>query len=117
MKNGPEEPWIGRTLALLDRSADDLDAATLSRLRRARHAALEQPRVAWRPGWLLGGGFAGAALALALAFGSAGRQALQAPPRLAPAPAAEAFVDDGPEFYEDLDFYAWLDAAQPSPHD
>src|SRR5262245_10349534 len=42
--NAPtREAWTERTLRLLDHSTDILDAATLSRLNRARQAALSQP--------------------------------------------------------------------------
>ena len=116
MNSRPEEPWVGRTLALLDRSAETLDAATLSRLNRARQAALAGRRPAWRPNWLIGGGFAGAALALAIALGIGGHSArLHAPPGGAPVQSGEAdpfAADDGLDLYENLDFYVWFDAGQ-----
>lgn len=109
------EPWVERAVALLDESADALDAATLSRLNRARQAALSQGRgVSSR--WTAGVGLAGAALALVLAFGLGERQARQsvpAPVAVGQAGDAEALVsDDNLDLYENLDFYAWLDAQQ-----
>ncbi|HEU4665567.1 MAG TPA: hypothetical protein VFS55_16175 [Dokdonella sp.] len=115
MTTPPREPWLDRSLALLDRSAEALDAATLSRLNRARQAALAQARPRH---WHIGAALA-AATALALAIGLVGRG-------LAPVPApptahavsdggalnALADDDDSLELSEDLDFYAWFDAQQ-----
>ncbi|HEY0179884.1 MAG TPA: DUF3619 family protein, partial [Dokdonella sp.] len=86
MKPNDDDAWIERALALLDHSAQNLDAATLSRLNRARQAALAQ-RPAARRGWLVGGGLAGAALALALAFG------IDRPHPPLPPPASQAAAD------------------------
>ena len=110
-----DEPWVERAVALLDESADALDAATLSRLNRARHAALSQGRgVSSR--WTMGIGLAGAALALMLAFGLGQRQALQSvkePVAVEQTGDADALAsDDNLDLYENLDFYAWLDAQQ-----
>ena len=44
-----DEAWIDRAKALLDESAENLDAATLSRLNRARQAALAQRQRASAP--------------------------------------------------------------------
>ncbi len=111
--------WIAQARHLLDESADGLDAATLSRLNRARQAALApRSRRMPRP-WLLPAGLAGAcAMLLVVAIwaphhaapiaGDAGRLASGA------SAAVEATDtpggDDSLEFYQDLDFYAWLDA-------
>lgn len=108
-----DQPWLERALALLDHSADSLDAATLSRLNRARQAALAQAASHARPRWLFGVGLAGAALALLLAF-------VIVPPHVVapmPAPIASDAADDADvvaaqdnlDLYENLDFYAWLD--------
>jgi hypothetical protein len=109
------EPWIDRAVALLDESAQALDAATLSRLNRARQAALAQRRSAVH-GWTLGASLAGAALALAFAFGIGRHTSMvtSADPMAAGASvdADELTADDNPELYENLDFYAWLDAQQ-----
>lgn len=111
----PNEPWIERAVALLDESTDALDAATLSGLNRARQAALAQrrPRLSV---WMIGSGFVGAALALVLALGLSKHPA--PPPMSAPA-AIEQVIDvdvlasdDNLDLYENLDFYAWLDAQQ-----
>lgn len=62
-------PWTDQARRLLDESAQTLDAATLSRLNRARQAALALRVPRRRAGWLfLPAGFAGAC-ALLLAVG------------------------------------------------
>ena len=112
-----DEAWIERARALLDRSTETLDAASLSRLNRARQAALVQKR--GRPrSWIVGGGLAAAATLL-LCIGL-GLYRLDASNRPDPsAPAAQALQpadidvltgdDDALDLYENLDFYAWLD--------
>lgn len=108
-----DEPWLDRAVALLQQSADGLDAATLSRLNRARQAALAQPRRAMQVWW----GVA-AASAVVLALGLARHDPPLASPPLA-APGADigaidalATDEDNAEMVDDLDFYAWLDAQQ-----
>lgn len=110
-----EEPWVERAIALLQQSADGLDAATLSRLNRARQAALAQPRRLMPRMW---GVAAACAVALVLALGLGRRDLLPEPPPSAVATAdigaidALASEDDNAEMVDDLDFYAWLDAQQ-----
>ena len=112
MNTPHDDDWIARSTALLDRSADDLDAATLSRLNRARQVALAaRPRVPRR--WVWSAACAGAAAAVfAVAIGL--HQRVERP-----APAAPSFQagdidvltnDDDVDLYENLDFYAWLGA-------
>ena len=126
MNEFDREPWIADARALLDDSARELDAATLSRLHRARHAALasraRRPRTL---GWFAAAGLAcSGALLLAMAL----RPPISQPPAIAvtatpgtpardtapsvPADSDAAPADDPIEFYQDLDFYAWLDAEQ-----
>lgn len=123
--NDLDHEWLRRTRDLLEASTQALDAETLSRLNRARQAALASRRRRLAPMW---GGFAVAgasAMALALAIG------LQRPPpepASTPAslesPAAISTGDDGDddllaaddlEFFEDLDFYQWLDSEGLAP--
>jgi hypothetical protein len=104
-----DEAWIGRTRALLDASADALDAATLSRLNRARHAALAQRRRVRRP-WLLGAGAAATLFGIAIGvhFGRPDQGAPSAP--LQPADIEMLTGDDDAlDLSENLDFYAWLE--------
>jgi hypothetical protein len=131
--------WVLRARALLQQSAQDLDAATLSRLNRARQTALDRfDHVPREPAPLLR--LAGVA-AICLGVGLIAWQAsttTQAPsivahvpepislpaPAPAPAPSAgettlpvsapdfELLADaDGYVLLEDLEFYAWLEAA------
>jgi hypothetical protein len=112
--------WIGRARTLLDESVDGLDAATLSRLNRARQAALAQvrPRAARR--WFLPAGLAGACVLL-LAVAAWHSHVPGAAARLPELPLTAAASpngsdidlvssDDSLELYQDLEFYAWLDA-------
>jgi ferric-dicitrate binding protein FerR (iron transport regulator) len=116
------ENWIDRAQALLDQSADNLDAPTLSRLNRARQAALAQRRGLPRR-WAWSAALAGAAVAL---FGVA--VGLHHPfdtpgigtPSTAPLQAGDIdFLttdDDALDLYENLDFYAWLEKQGGDPH-
>lgn len=108
-----DEAWIARARALLDRSAEALDATSASRLNRARHAALAQ-RAPRRP--RIGAAVLAAAAALALCVGLVWN-GLDRPQGHAPEStalqAADIDVltaeDDALDLYENLDFYAWLD--------
>ena len=109
-----DEPWLAKTVQQLDESARDLDAATLSRLNRARQVALAQvgrKRGAWSmwlPGLVM-------AMGLTLAVGLMLRPAT--PPSMPAADPAQDFAmlteADNLDMYDDLEFYAWLDA-QPA---
>lgn len=109
------ELWVERAVALLDESAETLDAATLSRLNRARQTALAQSGGV-RSNWIVGVGFAGLALIVLLVFGLGQHSA--PPPASLPVAVeqvgdADALAsDDNLDLYENLDFYAWLDAQQ-----
>jgi len=115
---------------LLRRSAEELDAATLARLKRARQTALagyEQgvrgpsgTRLRWQPALGVAAVCATALIAVGLWVG----RAPAPPPGLAPPPVGagadpaadlEAVLaeDENLEMIEDLEFYDWL-AAQES---
>jgi hypothetical protein len=113
--------WVAATRAALDQDVRDLDAATLSRLNRARQAALAAaPRhaaSAWlrAPRWVPAG-FLASAAALALVFAVVVRT-----PGPAPLPAGDPTISqdfellssqDSLDLYEDQEFYSWLDAQQ-----
>jgi len=103
--------WTPQAKAVLDDSARDLDAATLSRLNRARQAALAQRRAPRR--WILPAGLASACmLLLAVALWRVPPTPHASVPAVATSGSgvAEDNIADDDEFYEDLDFYAWLDA-------
>lgn len=109
-----DSAWLNSVRQELDASARDLDAATLSRLNRARQAALAEvghKRRSWRI-WMPG---LVAALGLSLAIGLWLRPSTQtATPELSD-PAQDFAMLASPDdlkMYDDLEFYAWLDAQQ-----
>ena len=119
MNTEPLPEWTGQARQVLDESAQNLDAATLSRLNRARQRALGQAGARKLQPWFLPAGLASAcAVLIAVAV------VWHTPAHLASPAMADANVgtfasdldmmssDDGIEFYEDLDFYAWLDAQE-----
>lgn len=102
-----------RLRAALETTARDLDAASLSRLNRARQAALAaaQPRRGrWlQPlGWMVG---AAACAVLAIALLPMLRSGpVPAAPAEAPAEFALLTEEVDPALLADLEFYAWLDS-------
>ena len=114
MNDPRREPWLERSLALLDDSLGAIDSATLTRLNQARQQALAQRHWQRQRRLRLGLGALGATAMLLLGLGL-GRQ-LQPPPATTAATVASADAllagEDSVELYADLDFYAWLDARQ-----
>lgn len=122
--NRPQLPdWTRRVTDRLDQSTRQLDAAALSRLNRIRQAALEQrrdrrgSRTLWPAASVLG-----SACAVLLAIGiwyvrpPAGTGAGATTKQVASTPSDSPDNDatDSVEFYQDLDFYAWLGKQQPA---
>lgn len=111
------EAWTESIRKQLETSARDLDGASLSRLNQARQAALQLAHKRKSPQWL---GPAAWASACTLALAVALWPRLPSPPAL-PSAATSASAEDFPmlagedalDLYQDLDFYAWLDA-QPA---
>lgn len=109
-------PWIPRAKTLLDESAAGLDAQTLSRLNRARQAALAGARPRAQR-WFIPTGLASACvllLAVAAWHAYVPPGGVAATPAL-PLTAAGGDIDlvssdDSLELYQNLEFYAWLDA-------
>ena len=122
-----DEEFALRAGRSLRNSADELDAATLSRLNRARQAALDaiddpSPSLRNRNRWLQVGAAASAAIVVAVWLG----QALS--PDAGPLPVARGgagqdvvdeaadlalLLDDGdPEMYAELEFFVWLPEAE-----
>lgn len=109
--------WLDAARRELDAGTESLDAATLSRLNRARQAALEATRARRAPRWLAPAFAAGACAALALAAALPLIRGGADPA----APVAEAGADfemlaatEDLALYQDLEFYAWLETQSPS---
>ena len=113
---GLDQAWVAQAKAVLDQSTDGLDAATLSRLNRARQAALAQRSSPRR--WFLPAGLVAACLLLLAIFILPARLPFSGGAQEFPLTAKTAASsdidlvssDDSLEFYQDLEFYAWLDA-------
>ncbi len=95
--------------ALFDESVDGLDAATLSRLNRGRHAALaEAGRSRRREFWIPATGAAAALAVAAVMLQSPG----DGPVIEAPAADLEILLgEESIDMLEDLEFYSWLEMA------
>ena len=110
----PERSLEARSKALFDTSVAELDAATRSRLRQARHAAVEQAggraRFTWWVPTLTGAVVAGL---LILALPMLGPKLADVPLNDNLAARAEDLSllmnDEDLDLLEDMEFYAWLD--------
>ena len=114
MNESDPQPWLVDVRARLDESTQSLDAGTLSRLNRARQAALATRSRGLRAWWLPAAGLATSCvlvLAVVAWYPSAQRVGPATPAQQAVSDA-EVAADDGIEFYQDLEFYAWLDAQE-----
>jgi len=103
--------WLVQAKNLLDESAGGLDAATLSRLNRARQAALDQRRPTRR--WALPAGLVSACVLLLVLFTYLPRDGAAPDSQVTKNAAGDLDLvssDDSLEFYQDLEFYAWLEA-------
>lgn len=117
MNEFDNKSWVHQAKTLLDQSADALDAATLSRLNRARQVALAHARPRSAQRWFLPAGLAGASmlmLAVATWHSYAPSGGLALPLTAAASSSGSEFDlvsgDEGLELYQNLEFYAWLDA-------
>jgi hypothetical protein len=101
-----------KSRAAFDDSVESLDAATRSRLARARAQALEElqhRRAAWSTGWLPAGAAAGAALVAAMLWVGGDQGTQGAPPALSALEDLDIVAggEDLAMFGEDEEFYAW----------
>ena len=107
-----DEEFNKRAKADFDSSVDALDAETLSRLNRARHAALaelQQPARQWSR-WVPAAGLAAAAVvAVVIVQNPVG---IDEPPPAAVADMEILLGEDSIEMFEDLEFYSWLDVME-----
>jgi hypothetical protein len=120
MNEFENEPWIAQARKLLDQSAQEFDATAMSRLNRARQAALAQRRPRVSRIWFVPAGLASAcALLLAVALWHPRAPTVEAGYGTLALPLAATknatggdmelvSGDDSLEFYQDLEFYAWL---------
>jgi hypothetical protein len=111
MNDTDRDRMVERAVNLLDASSASLDAATLSRLNRARHGALASRRRTRR--WA-SGGFAvigASAIALVLAFGLQRTEPMRDAAPSIPAALVDEDTPPGDELdlYENTEFYAWLE--------
>ena len=108
----PDDEIARRARDLFDDSVDELDAATLSRLNRRRHEALDEvrdgrPGLQWAP-WMPVGGVAAAAVVAIVVVTGGG-------PDIVPVETDRAadleIILEGEEFemLEELEFYSWID--------
>ena len=114
-----EERWVERAREALDREAEGLDAATRSRLTRARSAAVEAAGRPARPRWLLAPALATALAVVAVAgFWNRPGEPAGAPEDTIPTVAGDQLVadleilsaDEDLELLADLEFYLWLES-------
>lgn len=115
MKEPTEKDGLAeRAKALFDASVEDLDAATLSRLNRSRHAALQalhssSSTMDWVR-WLPVTGIVAAAVVTAVVLRAP--DVVDAVVEPVTASDFEMLLDgESFEMLEELEFYSWLDAA------
>ena len=113
-----EKELTTQAKTLFDDSVERLDAATLSRLNQGRQKALQETRNPGSAGewarWVPAGGLAAAAVVAVVVW--------QGVPVEHSAPAAGTATDfeimlseDSLDMLEDLEFYSWIDTANPEP--
>ena len=116
-----DEELERRAREAFDASVGRLDAATTARLRAARHAAVAELQSRRRPVWQRWSLPVAMAASAALVGVLLWRAPAESPgPVAGPVPAAamdaiEMVADDDLEMVtEDLEFYAWLEQAEPA---
>ncbi len=117
--NEHNDPLDQKLKAVLDRQAEQLDGATLSRLRQVRAQALEsmqrkRSRFGSNLGWAAGVATTAAmSVTLMLLWPGENNYSQDFVAGLAD---AELLADEESiEFYEELDFYIWLDQQNSTP--
>lgn len=108
------DQFLHKVKSTLDSAVDELDGATQARLRAARREALSLKTPAkaraHRPAWLYSLG--GLATAATVAVLGVSLWLMPSPENIATPPLEDlALLSDAEEleFYEDLEFYLWLD--------
>ena len=109
--NEADDRFDKKSKATFDASVEELDAATLSRLNRGRHAALaelQRPRDQWSR-WMPATGVAAAVVVAVMVLQSP--LAVKEFPEPATVTDMEILLgEDSIEMLEDLEFYSWIDA-------
>jgi len=109
-----EQQFADKARELFDDSVERLDAATLSRLNRGRHVALEElhrsrPTAVWLR-WLPATGVAAAAVVTVMVM--RGPNGIDIPVEQEAAADFEILLEgESLEMLEELEFYSWLEAA------
>jgi len=116
MMTGHDEKFGKRAKQLFDDSVDELDAATLSRLNRGRHQAIDElgrPGLGWYR-WVPAAGIAALTLVAVMVL-LPGPQPV--PGDALPGEVTDVEIllgEDAIEMLEDLEFYTWIDLAGDS---
>lgn len=113
-----EKDLAVRAKALFDDSVEQLDAATLSRLNQGRQKALQEVRAGGSAGqwarWVRAGGLAAAAVVAVVVWQGAAIE--HSVPEAGNATDFEIMLsEDSLDMLEDLEFYSWIDTANPDP--
>ena len=107
-----DEALETRSKAAFDASVSELDPNIRSRLRRARHAAIEQAEDSRRASWWIPALSTAAAAVLMMWLTPVFRQPQPQPSEALAARAEDMNLlmnEDNLELIEDMEFYAWLD--------
>jgi len=110
VSDASNDAFINQASKLLDQSEQQLDSNVLRQLRIARHAALEKPPQ--YNNWAITGGLASTAamLVLTVSLWNTPMSQQDVSPLLEDIELLSAA--DDLEFYEELEFYLWLDEKQ-----
>lgn len=103
-----DQQFVDAVKAGFDQSIEQLDAVTLSKLKSIRRSALEAGAEKSRH-WILLPAGAFVAASLAIAIFSVVRQTDVPGPALQAEDIEMLSASDGIDFYEDLEFYQWLE--------
>lgn len=105
-----DEAFLSRVRANLDAAEEQLDSVTKTRLSAIRREAIQQGRGwSWRQWLLPAGGLAAVATVAALSFNLWTTVPLDEVPASPMEDMALLSDSEGPEFYEELEFYQWLE--------
>ena len=104
-----DQRFLDRSRQALDRSLEDMDAATLSRLNQIRQAALAETKTPRLPWWVPASGLA-TACAVLVAVNLSLREPTTPTQVESPLGDLELLAsNENLEMLEELEFYAWLE--------